>query len=761
MNNLNSIVDYLKVFNNINKRPAYKPRTMAQEPRNMYSQGQLVQNTVDGSRPGYNLGTRVLQTFAKKKIPGITYYPQNYSGKTTEDTISFLSRTTDDAGKRTSKSKTFNVNEATEKEVNAYLKQAGKALKGKVQKKGGDVNIIRANYTEAKKGFTNELINWLETNASNPKYKNPEQLLAAAKKVFNTSKYTEVPAKVEKGKAFFIKEKGFILPKEYEFYGKKISSRTPGKVPKDMAMIALLKSNNPKFKDKKAALMKFFNRDPNSPKPDLTKEEDTFLKNFSKNYIKAGTGGAGNVKDVDKGSVILRFLKSEGANFDNKLNEWNEFRRLQTDIQKELQLTELSPNRINFLNKSLAAVKDKQKNVSEALRKDYPDLFTGKEGDVTGALVQEHKVARAIGETSESFIPGTYLARSEFTPAAFNLQKLKDFDTRFMSLVEKYNKAASKDRPGIIKQIDELKKNFNKDSGGYLNDVDITYGTKTVKIKDKTPYLFDVSKEDTYTQILKNIKHSNTYFKNKGMDNRVLTGDSFNRFQRDLKNRISSSKKGSVDMKSILTTFGIGGTSAVVATNLLTTPTEAGEMGAVDKAKSWPIEHPWLTGGAATGAAATTKKGRSILGKAFRTLGTPLAGPLFAGWNISDELKKGKSLTEAVTHPLTGMELAFPSLFKENVAKITKSPALQKVLGLGGAQRFLGPIGMGITAVDLLKKRTKGMMKESDRISTLEGDEQEQAIEDYAAKAYRGYASGGLTRTVAPDSEGIMSLKKK
>ena len=53
MNNLNSIVDYLKVFNNINKRKAYEPRTMAQEPRNMYAGGQLVQNTVDGSRPGY------------------------------------------------------------------------------------------------------------------------------------------------------------------------------------------------------------------------------------------------------------------------------------------------------------------------------------------------------------------------------------------------------------------------------------------------------------------------------------------------------------------------------------------------------------------------------------------------------------------------------------------------------------------------------------------------------------------------------------
>ena len=30
-----------------------EPRTMAQEPRNMYAGGQLVRNTVDGSRPGY------------------------------------------------------------------------------------------------------------------------------------------------------------------------------------------------------------------------------------------------------------------------------------------------------------------------------------------------------------------------------------------------------------------------------------------------------------------------------------------------------------------------------------------------------------------------------------------------------------------------------------------------------------------------------------------------------------------------------------
>ena len=73
------------------------PRSMAQGPRNMYA----------GGRPGYSLGKKVLQNISKKKIPGITYYPPGSSNKTTENTISFLTRTTDKTGKRTSKTKTF------------------------------------------------------------------------------------------------------------------------------------------------------------------------------------------------------------------------------------------------------------------------------------------------------------------------------------------------------------------------------------------------------------------------------------------------------------------------------------------------------------------------------------------------------------------------------------------------------------------------------------------------------------------------------
>jgi len=655
-----------------------EPLTMDQEPRN-----------------NYVLGGAAIKAIFKDKIPGITYYPQNFPGKTTKDSIALLTRTTDEAGNRISNSKTFNVNTATKKEVDDYLKQQKKQLKGKVQKKGGDVNEIRQAYTKSKIGFTDELIKWLDTNASNAKYDTPEKLIAGAKKVFNQPKYTEAPNKVEKNKVFFSKDKGFVIPKEYEFYGAKVDSRNPDKVQKDMAMISLLKSDNPAFKGKKDTLMKFFNRDPDSPKPDLSKEEDSFLKNFSKNFIKSGAGGAGTVKDVDKGSVILRYLKNEGANFDNKLNDWNEIRRLQTDIQKELQLTDLSPNRINFLNKSLAAVKDKQKNVSEALRKEYPNLFTGKEGDISGALVQEHKIARALGdkrlkgEAGKSFIPSTYLARAEFTPAFFNLQKLKDFDTPFMSLVEKYNKAPTKESKLAVKeQIETLKNTFNKNSGGYLNDVDINYGTKTVKIKDKTPEIYKTSKEDTYAQILKNVKHSNTYFKNKGMNDRILQGDEFNRFQRDLKNRINTNQS----YKSL----AIGVPTAAVATQFL-----SGEANAADGTEAKSIL-PEAAAGAAAGALGVgTKTGRNVLGKAFRTLGTRAAAVPLAGYTVYDNLKKGENVADAVLDPMVGIELMLPNMFKENVSKITSNPTIQKLLKIGKFGRAFTPIGAGITAAGL------------------------------------------------------------
>ena len=533
------------------------------------------------------------------------------------------------------------------------------------------------------------------------------------------------------------------MPREYEFYGKNISSRNPDKLQKDMAMISLLKSDNPAFKDKKATLMKFFNRDPDSPKPDLSTEQDNFLKNFSSDFIKSGAGGAGTVKDVDKGSVILRYLKNEGADFDNKINNWNEIRRLQTDIEKQLQLTDLSPNRINFLNKNLVAVKDKQKNVSEALRKEYPNLFTGKKGDISGSLVQEHKVARAIGDKRTkgdfkmSFIPSNYLAKAEFTPAFFNLQKLEDFDRPFMKLVKKYNKAPTKKDKLVVKEeIETLKNTFNKNSGGYLNDVDINYGTKTVKIKDKTPEIYKTSKEDTYAQILKNVKHSNTYFKNKGMNDRILQGDEFNRFQRDLKNRINTNQ----NYKSL----AIGIPTVAVATQFLSGEATAGMKPQGSPRQLNPETEEGLSTGQKTAIAGGAGVGAYKFGKPLlKNLGKAAGLGFGPTGMIALNAKLGVDPRETVDRMGLEAEAALaPSLVKgvTDVSSKIKNPMLRKGLEtLAGVRipgimnpanamkiaRVASPLGIASLAGEGLYKLGKAGVVEKRKLNAMTDQERE------------------------------------
>ena len=60
------------------------------------------------------------------------------------------------------------------------------------------------------------------------------------------------------------------------------------------------------------------------------------------------------------------------------------------------------------------------------------------------------------------------------------------------------------------------------------------------------------------------------------------------------------------------------------------------------------------------------------------------------------------------------------------------------------ATKALGPASVAYTVGDLLAQRSDAMETEANRISTLEGDEQTQAIEDYATKMYKPYARGGI-----------------
>jgi len=216
----------------------------------------------------------------------------------------------------------------------------------------------------------------------------------------------------------------------------------------------------------------------------------------------------------------------------------------------------------------------------------------------------------------------------------------------------------------------------------------------------------------------------------------------------------------------------------------VTTLSQAGETGVVDKAKSWPIEHPWLTGAGAAGTTATTlagskltkadklksirQKTKSGLGKIFRTLGTKAGALPWAAWTVTENLKSGKSLAESVVDPWVGAELMFPSMFKENVSKITKNKALRKFLSLGykipgtafKVGKVTSPLGLGLTTLSALR----GMPEEPSYIREAK-QRQKAREEDYTRGEH--YASGGLTRTVAPGSgpvsqgpKGLAYLKK-
>ena len=105
------------------------------------------------------------------------------------------------------------------------------------------------------------------------------------------------------------------------------------------------------------------------------------------------------------------------------------------------------------------------------------------------------------------------------------------------------------------------------------------------------------------------------------------------------------------------------------------------------------------TAGTAAVLKATGTPIKTALGKAFRTLGTPIVAPAFAATNVAAKMGEGQSFADAVVDPITGLELSFPGLFKENISKITKSPTLQKILGLGRVGRMLTPVGLGLAAL--------------------------------------------------------------
>ena len=173
------------------------------------------------------------------------------------------------------------------------------------------------------------------------------------------------------------------------------------------------------------------------------------------------------------------------------------------------------------------------------------------------------------------------------------------------------------------------------------------------------------------------------------------------------------------------------------------------------------------TAGTAAVLKATGTPIKTALGKAFRGAGTPIAGPIFAGLNIADRMKSGSSVADAVIDPLTGLELSFPGLFKENLKKITTNPTAQKILSLGRFGRALTPVGAGITAAGLVKDYGEFVQRELKRKAAdpeaYRAEQQEQMGMSAAGGGLAKQAGdrSGPPPASGPNSQGLPGLVKR
>jgi len=113
----------------------------------------------------------------------------------------------------------------------------------------------------------------------------------------------------------------------------------------------------------------------------------------------------------------------------------------------------------------------------------------------------------------------------------------------------------------------------------------------------------------------------------------------------------------------------------------------------------------------------------------IKTLGSLPAAVGYAGLETKAGMDEGKSFTDAVTEPMVGLNLLLP----ETVKKL--GPLMAK-----GA-RISTPVGATITGIGTLKNRAQAMMQEADALTKT--PYQEDLIDEYAAKQYRGYELGG------------------
>jgi len=400
-----------------------------------------------------------------------------------------------------------------------------------IQEIGEGANKIKTDYTNLKKTYTDELVEWIKTNAKDEKYKTKggvDKLFKDAFKEFNKGKYIQMPETGATGSNawfknnLFIRNGKFQLPRNYELL-KGFSTGGGGydgqtNILKQFTAYQLL-DKNPNFTTTMQDLTDFYTGE--KTKTDFSQKELSRLQKFASDNNIGGT------------STLGKFLTTAGFNFKNKIFEFSKFKTVYDSLANELKQPGVPEYRQNQIRTAMSRINRNKDTVLKQLKVEYPNLFRSQ------SMILEHANPQAFAKT-ESFFPKNFRLKAQYAPSAFNQLKNINFDQEFVKLSSRFNNETDPVfKNDIRKNIEKLVKNFNdktKVKGvGYLDDLDISFGKDKIRVTDKAKLISDITDQDTIQQVLKNTQHSNQYLKN----------------YPDAKVRLNMSSKGSYPVKDL------------------------------------------------------------------------------------------------------------------------------------------------------------------------------------------------------------------
>ncbi len=260
-----------------------------------------------------------------------------------------------------------------------------------------------------------------------------------------------------------------------------------------------------------------------NPDSKFTKKENDTMRKFVKDFSITRS-----FKQGDK-SIPARFFKQLEFDFGRKLKDVGKIFNVTEYLNEQIKNPRISSPDKNFYRKELNSFLSNRRRILVPLAKKYPNLF-GYRTSPSGNLQFEHRVARSLGEIGDVKLPKDYIARGSYVPGRFNQAKYYAYDKPLMELVSEYNLATKSEKPNVRLKIENLTKDFNKRSGGFLESVGFDFKDK-VKITDKSPLVSKLTEADVVLDIDKTVKQSNKFFKSfgderlKGMPKKSIASD--------------------------------------------------------------------------------------------------------------------------------------------------------------------------------------------------------------------------------------------